>query len=300
MTWSVLRLGVLGDVHLTSDPAVQASWHNGYDFAGLSGRLDEAVDAFQSSQVDAVCLIGDLTHHGSPDGLGPLAKTLGQLDVPVIAVAGNHDAGGQKMLTDALPGVQPATPIGQHVAGWRIAGIQVAPGGWFAARAEAPPTVEEWGPDPVVLLSHFPLLSHARRLAERGMPYPGDLLGRGTIEQTLTARPAPTIVLSGHIHARASSYRGGVLQIIQGALVEAPYECTVIELTATSVTRQAVVLDGPKPHAPAPILVDADEHFQLINGAWKPRTPAVPATVTALRSVPSANQSRSSHEDQQQ
>lgn len=293
MTSSALRLGVLGDVHLTSSPTACGSWHNPYDFAGLPERLTEAVQAFQTAQVDAVCLIGDLTHHGSPDGLGPLAQALGRLDVPVLAVAGNHDAGGQQMLAEALSVVRPATPAGQRIAGWRIAGIQVAPGGWFGARAEAPPATEEWGSEPVVLLSHFPLLSHAVGLAEFGMPYPGDLLGREALEQTLTARPAPTVVLSGHIHARASSHHGGVLQIIQGALVEAPYECTVTELTPTSVTRHAVVLDGPPPNGGTPVLVDADEHFELIDGAWQPRTPAP-------RRFHSANPSRSSHEDEPQ
>lgn len=294
MTPSALRLGVLGDVHLTSDPTAQGSWHNAYDFAGLPGRLTDAVQVFQTAQVDAVCLIGDLTHHGSTDGLGPLSRALGHLDVPVLAVAGNHDAGGQQMLTDALPLARAATPAGQRIAGWRIAGIQVAPGGWFGARAQTPPATEDWGTDPVVLLSHFPLLAHAAGLAERGMPYPGDLLGRGAIEQTLAARPAPTIVLSGHIHARASSHQGRVLQIIQGALVEAPYECTVIELTVTSVTRRAVVLKGPRPDGAIPVLADADEHFELVEGSWHRSTSAVPPDATALCPLHPANPSRRS------
>lgn len=284
MSGSSLHLGVLGDIHLSGDPGPPAAWHNAYDFDGLPGRLTRAVEEFASAPVDAICLIGDLTHHGSAHVLEPLAKALKLCDVPAWVVAGNHDTPGVRALADAVPGLTPATPAGQRVAGWRIAGLQVAPGGWFGATVEQPPAVEQWGAEPVVLLSHFPLLSHAQRLADRGMPYPGDLLGRAAIAAALTARTAPTVVLSGHIHARDSSHRDGLLQLVQGALVEAPYECSIVELTADAVTRTAVLLDGPEPSSDVPTLTDAHERFERICGEWIPRprsSSATPVVVTA-------------------
>jgi Icc-related predicted phosphoesterase len=48
-------------------------------FAGIAGKAD------------LVLLAGDLTTHGAPEEAQVLADAAGQLDVPVIAVLGNHD-----------------------------------------------------------------------------------------------------------------------------------------------------------------------------------------------------------------
>jgi hypothetical protein len=75
------------------------------------------------------------------------------------------------------------------------------------------------------------------------------------------------------MHARDSSHRRAVLQIVQAALVEAPYECSVVELTATTVTRHAVELQGPAPENASPVIAPIDERFHLINGAWQADAP---------------------------
>lgn len=279
-------LGVLGDIHLVDDTATGAAWHNAYDFDGVPDRLDRAAEAFVTADVDLVCLVGDLSHHATATDLAPLARALEQVDAPVVVVAGNHDVGGHLALLDALPDVEAADPSGWLLNDWRLAGVQVAPGAWFGARAVAAPAVEDWGDDPVLLLSHFPLLSHARQLAERGMPYPGDLLDRPTIAENLCRRQRPTVVMSGHIHARDSSNHGAVLQVVQGALVEAPYECSILELDDTTVTRRAVVLPGPPPAGITPALVPVEERFSCSAGAWRALPPAVSADshpITALK-----------------
>jgi len=278
VTAPALTVGVLGDVHLADSADASGAWHNPYDFAGLPGRLRQAATAFQSAEVDLVCLIGDLAHHGSSSALGPLADALSSLDVAKLLVAGNHDAGGHEALVGALPGVESATAAGQLHGDWRVAGVQVAPGGWFAARALDPLDTSAWGDDPVLLLSHFPLLSHAQRLTERGMPYPGDLTDRPAIAERLTARSAPTVVISGHIHARDASSSGSVAQLVQGALVEGPYECSILELSSNAVTRRSVELGGPPVTGLTPVLSDPEDHHSFESGRWRARRlrPAVP------------------------
>lgn len=265
-----LRLGVLGDLHLVAHQSTGGAWHNAYDFAGVSGRLPGAARAFQDANVDAVCLIGDLTHDGSTSSLAPVVEALAGVEVPILVADGNHDPGGHGAVAAALPTAEAAGPTGRLIGGWRLAGLQVTSPSWFGASCDVPPAVEAWGEEPVVLISHFPILSHAVKFAKRGMPYPGDLLGREPIARTLTDRAAPTIVVSGHLHARDSSHHQAVLQIAQAALVEAPYECGVLELTATEVVRRAIELPGPQRDGLLPVLVEAEERFTLVAGVWQP------------------------------
>src|SRR3954466_4494519 len=71
-----IRIAAAGDVHFGGEEdrerAVAA-------FAGLDGR------------VDLVLLAGDLTTHGEPEQAAVLAEAAAALDVPVVAVLGNHD-----------------------------------------------------------------------------------------------------------------------------------------------------------------------------------------------------------------
>ena len=276
-----LRLGVLGDTHLAAVPYPKAAWHNAYDFDGLPERVRAAVRRFEHARVDAVCLIGDLTHDGSVSALQPLVDALAQVDLPVLLVAGNHDP-GYALLRSTIPRAQVVRPEGQKLAGWRIAGLQVTAGSWFAARAEALPQVHEWGQDRTVLLTHFPVFSYAQQFAERGLPYPGDLIGRRAIAAALARRAAPTIVISGHIHARASSHDGRVLQLVQGALVEPPYEFSLVEISRRAVTRQAFTLAGPPARMRPPALVGISERFVLGDDAWRPAGPTVDDRVSTL------------------
>jgi len=270
-----LRLGLLGDLHLVEDPSCSSgAWHNAYDFAGVPARIDRALARFEHARVDAIVLLGDLCHDGSRAALGPLAERLRNIPGPILAVAGNHDIGGRGALQETFgDSVTLVDPDGVRIAGALIVGVHVASGGWFAARLEDPPNVAAWPPEPVVVLSHFPLLSHANRLADLGLPYPGDILNRAHIQAQLMARPAPTIVLSGHIHTRDESAAGRALQLTQGALVEPPYECSIVEMTTDpvmSVRRTAIPGDGPPPSGALPALVNLTTKQCYQDEQWLP------------------------------
>jgi uncharacterized protein len=71
-----IRIAAAGDVH--------------YGREGDRERAAAAVAAL-AGRVDVVLLAGDLTTHGEPEQAAILADAVSRLDVPVLAVLGNHD-----------------------------------------------------------------------------------------------------------------------------------------------------------------------------------------------------------------
>lgn len=71
----MITIGAVGDVHLDEDAA---------------GRLRPALGRI-GDKADVLLLAGDLTRHGTVGEARVVAKEFGGLDVPVVAVLGNHD-----------------------------------------------------------------------------------------------------------------------------------------------------------------------------------------------------------------
>ena len=71
-----IRIAATGDIHLGREGDAER-WAAA--FAGLRDR------------VDLVLLAGDLTTHGEPEQAAMVAAAVRGLDVPILAVLGNHD-----------------------------------------------------------------------------------------------------------------------------------------------------------------------------------------------------------------
>jgi predicted MPP superfamily phosphohydrolase len=71
-----IRIAATGDIHLGRDADLE---HWAAAFADLRDR------------VDLVLLAGDLTTHGEPEQGAMVAAAVQGLDVPILAVLGNHD-----------------------------------------------------------------------------------------------------------------------------------------------------------------------------------------------------------------
>ena len=71
----MIRIAAVGDVHLDED---------------VVGRFRPALDGI-AEHADVLLLAGDLTRHGTEDEARCVATEFGGLDVPVVAVLGNHD-----------------------------------------------------------------------------------------------------------------------------------------------------------------------------------------------------------------
>jgi predicted phosphodiesterase len=274
-----VRAGVLTDIHVSLDPERRASWHNEYDFAGVRARLRQAAELFAAADVDFVLALGDLAHDGDApslrEALAPLAG-----GAPLFVVGGNHDGLRPTAALAAL------TLDGIRLPGWRalraaprarVAGVRAEcrePGQWTAAR---PPALATWGEELVLLATHFPLLSLAAEVRARGLPYAGDLAGRAVLADALLGRLAPTLVVCGHLHVRESTTSGMLLQLASGALIEPPFEATIVDAQPAGdglrVTRTAHELDAA-PERRDPRLAPAEETWRFsLRGGWRRSRP---------------------------
>lgn len=63
------------------------------DLHAGAGETDRVAEAFRrvAEQADLVLLAGDLTQHGQLDEIGVVAGACRQLELPIVAVLGNHD-----------------------------------------------------------------------------------------------------------------------------------------------------------------------------------------------------------------
>ncbi len=87
-----------------------------------------------SREADILALCGDLTHHGRPEQMRALVEELMAVDIPIVAVLGNHDheAEAAEELTALLEGRGVHVLDGDHVVidGVGFAGIKGFCGGF--------------------------------------------------------------------------------------------------------------------------------------------------------------------------
>jgi hypothetical protein len=267
-----VKLGVVSDVHWPRDASKPAKWHNSYEFGGLSARLHAAVELFDAARVDALLVLGDLSHDGDAESLLAVLTALGAARSRLWALPGNHDC---EERDDQLVRVASgrAAPLDRESwvhGGVRVTGVAIVTdperGGM---RADGQPDLAHC--DLVVLATHFPMISRAGALAERGLAYAGDLLDGPRILAGLRESAVPVVVLSGHLHARDSASAGGVLQLSAAALVEAPYEVSIVEILRSehgwTVERSCTSLRDVG-ELDLPILSPAFEHWSWSGSAW--------------------------------
>ena len=152
---------------------------------------------------------------------------------------------------------EPLTIDGVDVAGVEIDRIPAAAVRRRAGRTEGS----------ILLVASLPGALEASRVAGDGIPYAGDIVNRAELEAGLRAAGRPTVVLSGHIHVRCSTDDGTLLQFTVGALIESPFDATIVELDAAAleVRRTSRRLGEPAPFDP---VLAADEERRRWDGGW--------------------------------
>jgi 3',5'-cyclic AMP phosphodiesterase CpdA len=272
---------LIADAHLSGPGAAPAAFHNRYELGDAGARYRSALGLCVREGADALALLGDISHLGQAgaleEGLGLAAGT----GLPVWAVPGNHDAAEREDALALAAGrvgagnVRLASGRGEAVGEeLRVAGLSLRSGdGGFTARSVGGPEVEAWGDGVVLLLTHYPMVSLAARVAGAGLKYAGDLGDLAEAARPLLGRRAPTVVAHGHLHVRDAVAAGSVLQVSCAALIEPPFELNLLEVVLgggrTVVVRRRAVAAAPSaPGAGLPVLSPAEGAWAFGGGYW--------------------------------
>ncbi len=272
-----MKLGVLADLHWSVAPRGPERFHAPYAFEALADRCAAVVEAFVAHGCELLVVAGDLTHDGDAASCAAALDCLVRTSpIPVAAVEGNHDV----LCDEALVPRQAAVRDGWRRAA-RLAGEQLV-----ALRAVGVDRDGRWALDrgrttiaaglPAVVVSHFPLVPHAGRVAAAGLPFAGELAERDALLAQLLATRTPTVVLSGHLHVRDAICHGNVLQVCVSALVERPHEAAVVDVDplggAVRCTRIGSAARAAADRGAEPwLLAPADERWDFADGSWTRR-----------------------------
>jgi hypothetical protein len=274
-----VRIGVLSDLHCELEPA-GSRWINVFEPEHLDRRTDKALQWFSEARVDLILLLGDIVQFPNTGDLAHVFARLAAANVaPLATVKGNHDLRlGEEFVDRAHEhGIRLLHEEPLELAGLAVTGVAVD-------RGPTPPQYvgqsDGWGgeADLVVVASHFPVLSEASRVAGAGLPYAGDLVNRADLEARLRSDPRPTVVLSGHIHARCSTHDGPLLQLMVGALIEPPFDATIVEIDPTGLGVRRTARRLGEVAVTDPVFAADEELWQRTGEGWDlqpaPRAPS--------------------------
>lgn len=234
-----LRLGIVADAHLGPAGTRIPAFHVEYGNADTLTAYRLALRWCVREGADGLVLLGDLSHFGDEESLEAGVRTAAETGLPVWAASGNHDcfsredAFAEAVRRVGAGNVRLLTPEGEVVEeGLRLAGFSVENGSWgYAAGQDGRPHVSKWGDDECVAwLTHYPAISFSGEVSSAGLTYGSDLEDLGEVARLLLGREAPTIVVNGHVHVRTTRIEDPVLQVSCAALVEPPFEVTLLDL----------------------------------------------------------------------
>lgn len=233
-----MRLGIIADPHLSPPGTRVTSFHTQYGNADTMVAYQLALRRCARESVDGVALLGDLSNSGDDESLEAGVRMAAETGRKVWVVSGNHDCFER---VDALKevvrrvgasNVRLAAPEGEVVgAGLVVAGFSVVNGNWgYAAGSERRPDILGWEDELAAWLTHYPMISFWQKVSRAGLIYGDDLEDLEEVARPLLERSAPTVVVNGHIHLRDVCVQGGVLQVSCAALVEPPFEITLLDV----------------------------------------------------------------------
>jgi Calcineurin-like phosphoesterase len=265
-----VRLGVLSDLHCELEPA-GSRWINTFEPEHLDRRTDAALEWFSEARVDLILVLGDSVQFANRSDLEHVFARLAAADVaPLATVNGNHDIRLEGEFAECARshGFRLLYEEPLELDGVAVTGVEVG-------RGQVPPQYVGRPGDLssdssfVVVASHFPVLSEASRVAAVGLPYAGDLVNRAELEGELQADGRPSLVLSGHIHARCSAHAGSLLQFTVGAVIEPPFDATIVEVDPAAISVQRSARRLGEIAVTDPVFAADDERWRRIGDHWE-------------------------------
>jgi predicted phosphodiesterase len=263
--------------------------------ADAAARFRLALDRCTQKNADAIAVLGDVSHVGDKASLEEGVRLAGATGRPVRMVPGNHDvleradALSKAVERVGAENVRLALPEGEVLGGVRVAGMSVVQGASQSSfRSSGSLGAGGWGEEPVVLLSHYPLVSLAPKMASEGLKYPGDLEDLEEVAGRLLGRTGPTIVVHGHAHVRHADMARAMLQVSCAALIEPPFEVTLLDVERSGgrlLVRAESVPVAASGDVRLPTLSPPDGAWALGPGAWEPLESPVKLAVSSYEEV---------------
>lgn len=265
------------DVHVSPTGGKGGEFMPFHDANPVSDGWERFVPAIKLCLLEgaeSLLLLGDLAHLGDEETLERVIWMASRTGLPVWAVPGNHEAIEAKgALGRALSRAGDENARLLALRGERLVGGTLLAGLSIEHEEDGGALdIARWGQGPVVLLSHYPLVSARRQVEKSGLRYAGDREGPASVTSSILARSAPTVILSGHLHVRHTLAKGSVLQLLCAALVEPPFEVAIVDVEAeggrVSVRRRSVPVAPSSNGAQLPVLSAMEEKWAYEDGSW--------------------------------
>lgn len=281
MTEAQVRLGIITEIHIVPPGTPEGVWHNPFLFDQAEELFSRAVQRCAEQQVDAIAILGDLTHFADPGSFAKVRRVLEQVELPVYVLPGNHDldttdcplAAFQHALDLPHVTIAPRTLALTPQIDLMLVGLE--PGGEGRGYAAVSPR-QVTGNDAklTVALTHFPAYAMKKRLADAGLKHAGDLVNREPLLEAIASTPGPVLIVNGHLHVHATIAAGRMLQLSVAALIEPPHDVSLLSIGFDDagnpwVTRQASGL-FEVPGVSLPVLSDRAECWQFEESGWRP------------------------------
>lgn len=281
-----IRLGIVTEIHIVPPGTPAGFWHNPFLFDQAEQLFARAVQRCQELQVDAIAILGDLTHFADPASFARVRRVLETTELPVYVLPGNHDLDKSARPLDAfqqamdLPNVTIAPANRALTPEIDLQLIALEPGsegtGYAAVRCDADTASDA---KLTVVLTHFPAYAMQEMLAAADLKHAGDLTNREPLLAAIAAISGPVLIVNGHLHVHATIADGRILQLSVAALIEPPHDVTLLTVGIDDagqpwVTRQASGLFAV-PGVRLPVLSDREERWQIGSGAWQQRAVSI-------------------------
>lgn len=246
------RLAVIADPHVATEATGTSKL-----FEYTRTHFERAVTDARRRGVDAVLSPGDLTKDGEPWNYEAVDDVLADLDVPFLAVPGNHDVPKASDDHEAMPVATFAEryadgkfPFRTRIGGVDIFGLNSAGTDDRLFESHAGHVDEEqltWLEDelstaeaPLVLTHHnLPAVSeqipHHRDTVEPEMAIPPVSRDTEALLSALDAAPPP-LVLTGHLHLPATGVTDGVRELMAPTTCSFPQAYLLLEIDDDGTT----------------------------------------------------------------
>lgn len=280
MVQAEIRLGVISEIHIVPPGTPEGVWHNPFLFEQAEELFGRAVERCVQAEVDAIAILGDLTHFADAGSFAGVRRVLATVDLPVFVLPGNHDLDSSAQPLAAfcqaldLPNVTlpPATLALNPAIALSLTSLAPGPAG---TGYSAVPSHTSALSDPAlsVVLTHFPAFPMSDLLAGADLKHAGDLTNRAALLDAIATRPGPVLIVNGHLHVHATIAAGRLLQLSVAALIEPPHDVTILTIGVDDagdpwVRRQATGL-VETPGVSLPVLSARDECWRYSNATWE-------------------------------